>query len=460
MRYSITFVEADYKILIDHLFEPRAVEQAAYLLCGHSITASETRLLVRKVLPVTPEEVINSSEIHMEIAPQSFMRAMKQADTSSLSFVFVHSHPSGDIGHSPQDDITELNLFRTAYIRIITNGAVHGSIVLSSMDQPRGRVWHRDGSISPMHVVRVIGDRFRFYMGTEQSKTSAQIFDRQIQAFGSGIQEILGLLHVGVVGNGGTGSAVSEQLIRLGIGKLSLYDGQALETSNITRVYGSGVGDVGRPKVEILRDHANHIGLNTEIIPFPTEITGRVAAESLRDCDLIFGCTDDEWGRSILCRIATDYCIPVFDMGVKIDSNGDRITSVEGRVTTLAPGTACLFCRGRITADGVSADVIQRHNTAQAEELRRQRYIPELEENSPAVIPFTTGIASAAIGELLHRLTGFMGPERVSSEVIHFFDQCRARTNQVPPKPDCYCGDPTGWAFGDQSPFLGMLWQE
>ncbi len=29
-----------------------------------------------------------------------------------------------------------------------------------------------------------------------------------------------------------------------------------------------------------------------------------------------------------------------------------------------------------------------------------------------------------------------MGSERVSSEVIHFFDQCRTRTNQVSPQSD------------------------
>jgi molybdopterin/thiamine biosynthesis adenylyltransferase/proteasome lid subunit RPN8/RPN11 len=456
----MTFVEVDYESLTDHLFVTRSVEQAAFLLCSRSLTAYETRLLVRKVLPVTPEEVICASETQMEIAPQSFMRAMKQADALGLSFVFVHSHPDGAIRHSPQDDETERSLFRTAYIRVGTKGAVHGSLVLSSRHRPQGRVWHPDASTSPMHVIRVIGNQFSFYRTTQETNTNTRVFDRQIRAFGSEIQVVLGCLHVGVVGNGGTGSAVAEQLIRLGIGKLSVYDSQALEPSNVTRVYGSGAGDVGRPKVEIVRDHATCIGLNAEVVPFPADITQRLIAESLRDCDIIFGCTDDEWGRSILCRIATDYCIPVFDMGVKIDSHEGRIASVEGRVTTLAPGTACLLCRGRITADGVRADVIQKHDSAQAEELRRQQYAPELHENAPAVIPFTTGIASTAIREFLHRLTGFMGSERVSSEVIEFFDQCRTRTNQVLPKPDCLCCNPSGWACGDQSPFLGMLWQE
>jgi len=193
---------------------------------------------------------------------------------------------------------------------------------------------------------------------------------------------------------------------------------------------------------------------------FPEHITRLQTAEALRGCDIIFGCTDDEWGRSILCKLAIDYYIPVIDMGVKIDSKEGSIVSVQGRATTLVPGTACLFCRGRITPEGVRAQVIDSCNPKQAEELRQQRYAPELQDNAPAVIPFTTAVASTAVGELLHRLTGFMGSDRMSSEVIHFFDESRIRTNNVLPRPDCFCGDRQRWGLADQQPFLGMLWQE
>ena len=162
MRYSITFAEVDYRSLTDHLRQSGSTEQAAYLLCSLSVTASESRLLVREVVPVLPEETISASGRHMEIAPQSFMRAMKRADTGRLSFVFVHSHPDGPTCHSSQDDITEPSLFQTAYTRI--NGkAIHASIVISGIEHPRARVWHLDGTTSPVDVIRVIGDRFKFF---------------------------------------------------------------------------------------------------------------------------------------------------------------------------------------------------------------------------------------------------------------------------------------------------------
>jgi molybdopterin/thiamine biosynthesis adenylyltransferase len=458
MRYSITFFEGDYYSLAEHLHQPGFIEQGAYLLCSLSVTESESRLLVREVIPIRPEEIISASSSHMQIAPQSFMRAMKHADTRNLSFVFVHSHPYGPAGHSPQDDVTEPSLFRTAYTRI-RGQAIHASIVSSGIDQPQARVWHPDGSTSRVDVIRVIGNRFRYFRSISTKNASLEIFDRQVRAFGAEIQQLLATLHIGIVGNGGTGSAVGEQLIRLGVGRLSLFEGQTLDASNVTRVYGSRLTDVDQPKVRIIERLAKEIGLGTEVTLFQKHITTSETAKALRNCDLIFGCTDDEWGRSILSKLAIDYYIPVFDMGVKIDSKEGLIVSVQGRVTTLLPGAACLFCRGRITAEGVRTQVIESCNPEQAEELRRQQYAPELQGNAPAVIAFTSAVASTAVSELLHRLTGFMGPDRVSSEVIHFFDQSRMRTNHLSPAPDCCCGDKERWGLGDQQPFLGMLWQ-
>jgi molybdopterin/thiamine biosynthesis adenylyltransferase len=459
MHYSITFTETDYSSLIDHIFQSGSTEQAAYLLCGLSITASESRLLVKEVIPVVPAEIISVSRRQMEIAPQSFMRAMKWANAQRLSFVFVHSHPDGTAGHSAQDDRTEPSLFRTAYTRI-GGRALHASLVFSDIDHPQARVWHTDQTTSPVEIIRVIGNRFRFFQRDARMNLSTGVFDRQVRAFGLEIQQLLQSLHVGIVGTGGTGSAVAEQLIRLGIGRVSLFEGQTLESSNVTRVYGSRLSDVDRPKVEIIKRLAEDIGLGTQVRVFSAHITRLQAAEALRDCDIIFGCTDDEWGRSILCKLAIDYYIPVIDMGVKIDSKEGSIVSVQGRATTLAPGTACLYCRGRITPEGVRAQVIESWNSKQAEELRQQRYAPGLQDNAPAVIPFTTAVASSAVGELLHRLIGFMGSDRISSEVIHFFDESRIRTNQVLPRPDCFCGDRQRWGLADQQPFLGMLWQE
>jgi hypothetical protein len=245
----------------------------------------------------------------------------------------------------------------------------------------------------------------------------------------------------------------------LGIGSLILSDGDNFEPSNVNRVYGSRVTHAGIPKVRIIERLAAEIGLGTEVRVIPHPISFRSAIEEFRDCDAVFGCTDDELGRSLLSRFAVYFLIPVFDMGVKIDSENGTIRSIQGRVTTLMPGTACLNCRGRISARQISAEAKRAVNPAEAAELEQEGYIPELNAPAPAVIPFTSMIAATAVSEFLHRLTGFLGEDRDTSEVLHLIDETKIRRNHMLPQDNCFCGDRMYWGRGDTKPFLDSTWR-
>jgi molybdopterin/thiamine biosynthesis adenylyltransferase len=457
VRYTVSFEEAGYDQLTKHLFSGNT-EMAAYLLCRVADCDEELRLLVRELMPVEAGDVISASSGHMSIHSRSFLRALKRTHLTGQCFIFAHSHPKNVHRHSPQDDEEEEKLFATAYVRV-EKAPIHASIVFSSPDHPSGRVWLADGTTQPVERVRVVGARFRFHMNDSDGQPIAQIYDRQVRAFGKDFQHIVGKLHFGIVGAGGTGSAVIEQLIRLGAGEISAFDEQMLADTNVTRVYGSRLVDVDLPKVKLMERLAADIGLGTRLHPYTGNITRRQQMERLRSCDVIFCCTDDQWGRSLLTRFAMYYYVPVIDIGVKIDSQEGSVHSVQGRVTVLVPGSACLFCRRRITPGAVAAESIKSANPEEANELRRQGYIPELEEQAPAVIPFTTTVAASAITELAHRLTGFMGADRTATEILHLIDTGRIRTNSTPPDPNCaICGDRSCWGRGDVSPLLDTIW--
>jgi len=459
VRYTISFAERAYERLASHLFSGNT-EMAAYLLCRVGLCGDEVRLLVREVIPVEANDVISASASHMKIRSRSFLRAMKRAHQTEQCFVFVHSHPEGVSKHSPQDDSEEHQLFRTAYIRI-ASAPVHASVVFPTGEQPSGRVWLDDGTTQPIERVRVVGKRFRFYFSTANREVVPPIYDRQVRAFGKDFQRIVSRLHVGVVGSGGTGSSVMEQLTRLGVGEISVFDEQMLAGTNVTRVYGSRLVDVDLPKVKLMERLAADMGLGTIVHPYIGNITGRRQIERLRACDVVFCCTDDQCGRSVLTRFAMYYYVPVIDMGVKIDSRDGIVHSVQGRVTVLVPGAACLFCRGRVTPESIAAESIQAANPEEANELRRQRYIPELQEQAPAVIPFTTTVAASGVTEFTHRLTGFMGPERTASEILHLIDSGRIRTNSTSPDPNCtICGNTSLWGRGDVTPLLDTVWPD
>jgi len=121
-------------------------------------------------------------------------------------------------------------------------------------------------------------------------------------------------------------------LTRLGVGRISVFDGESLDTSNVTRVHGSGRGDAGKHKAVLQAEHVAQIGLGTQVTAWPKHIDDEATAKRLRQCDVVFGCTDLQGPRAILVRLALRYFIPVFDMAVKVDAPEGILRGITGRV--------------------------------------------------------------------------------------------------------------------------------
>lgn len=459
LRYTMTFVVDDYEQLMKHLFGDPSVEQAAYLLCGLSQTELETRFLVRKVILVSPDSLKEQTDRHLSIPSSSFVPVLQQAAENQECFFVVHSHPQGFDDFSSQDDIEEPKLFRTVYTRV--GHGIHGSLVFSAPNTFGGRVWLEDGngiSAVSLSLIRIIGKRYRFLVSSNMSLRETAIperfFDRQVRAFGKDLQRLLASLHVGVVGCGGTGSAIIEQLARLGVGELTIVDDDQVDDTNITRIHGSGLQDKGAKKVQVMANMVSHIGFGTRVHAIDKKVVVESAARRLRDCDIIFGCTDDQAGRLVLNELSIHYFIPLFDMGVLIDSNQGDLRSILGRITIVQPKANCLLCRKWVYPDLAAAELLP-------PEIREQRiregYAPELPDSDPAVITFTTAVASQAVMEMLHLLTGYMGEEREVRDIIWRLDSRAFKFRPDPMIEECSCTSPKKVGRGDLKQFLGMI---
>jgi molybdopterin/thiamine biosynthesis adenylyltransferase len=212
---------------------------------------------------------------------------------------------------------------------------------------------------------------------------------------------------------------------------------------------------MGTLKVQLAKNSATRIGVGTEVHVFEKGISIESSAKALRNCDLVFSCTDKEAPRSILTQLSIRYLIPIFDMGARIKSDGGVLEGIYGRVTTFFPGEACLFCRGRITSNGIMLEGLKPEERIA---LAKEGYAPELETNAPAVIPFTTAVATQAICEFLHRLTGFMGEERETTEILFFFHETSQGRNRQRPGANCLCLEKKLWGRGDSKHFLDLSW--
>ena len=444
---TIVIRDEDFEELVGGLFARTDVETAAYLRCGVSHMSSGVRLLVREIICVREDDYLRRAPDNLSIASRSYVPVIKRARMEQEAFVLVHTHPRGPRAFSEQDNHEEAPFFQKVHERI--PGVAHASVVFTSRASFAARRWLEDGRHEPIERIFIIGRRFRL-LSNASALQLPNAFDRHIRAFGDNVQRLLQQLTLGLVGGGGTGSPAFEQALRLGIGKIIPIDADRFADTNANRVLNSRLSDGGTPKVELLRRTARLSGLPTLVDPVHGDVTHEEVARRLRECDVIFCCTDGEYSRAILSRLAMYYLIPVFDMGVLIDRN-----DVTGRVTLLMPGAACLWCRGRLSVDRVRAEAMSR---AEYERQRRDGYVPELSTPNPAVISFTMGTATFAFNDFLHRLTGFMG-ERTSTETLIEFELPQIRSNATPPDPRCECANRALWGRGDVMPFIGLTWR-
>ena len=457
MTTTIAFAEPHWGELIASLSDER--ETAAVLFAG--VTEEEERLLltVNRILWVAEDAYDARTPRSLRIASRGWMPALKHAAEGRWCPIFFHTHPGLEPQPSSFDDEVDALLapvFRTRadssfYVSAIL-GMIAGRPVLS------GRVYGQEGSPSQIDRVRFAGQQLRVFQAAgsndEGDVTDFDVYDRQIRAFGKDGQRILRRLRIGIVGCGGTGSAVAEQLTRLGVGSLVLVDDDEITDTNVTRVYGSRIADKGRPKVEVLREHLKEIGLGTTIDAQMGRITHRQYLMALRDCDLVFGCTDNNSSRLILSRLAYWYLMPVIDMAVVITSNNEQIVGVYGRVTTAAPGEPCLLCRGEIDPRRATEE---RYSTEERAQLAAEGYAQGLDDPDPAVIAYTTTTAAHAVSDFLQRLFGF-GPGQLSGR---YRLQISDKSIQMPgsaSRDGCYCSSPKMWGRGDYEPLLGLTW--
>jgi hypothetical protein len=150
--------------------------------------------------------------------------------------------------------------------------------------------------------------------------------------------------------------------------------------------------------------------------------------------------------------------IPVFDCGVLLSSDqSGKLNGIYGRITILYPGVACLICRDRIDVARAGAEMM---TPDERNRLANEGYAPALGQVEPAVVSFTSLVASTAVSELLERFTGF-GPDESPSEIILRIHDREISTNTQLPREDHYC-DPKSQkiGLGVTEPLMEIVWQK
>lgn len=107
--------------------------------------------------------------------------------------------------------------------------------------------------------------------------------DRTELLFGPEKLEKLKQTHVLVVGLGGVGAYAAEQLCRAGIGKMTIIDGDVVETTNRNRQLPALISNNGKPKAEILAERFRDINPEIELTVINDFITEEEIVELLKN---------------------------------------------------------------------------------------------------------------------------------------------------------------------------------
>ena len=138
--------------------------------------------------------------------------------------------------------------------------------------------------------------------------------ERYIRNLGSLTEEECLLLQkskVFLAGCGGLGGYLLEHLLRVGVGTITVCDGDAFVPSNLNRQLLADMKNPGRSKAEAARDRAALVNPEVTVNVFPCFLTADNAAGLLAGHDLALDALDSPAARRILAKACRPAGIPL-----------------------------------------------------------------------------------------------------------------------------------------------------
>lgn len=403
--------EADYRALREHLLGGYPREEAAFLLAGHRLGREHLDLYVQRLF--LPEQGDHQSQglAEVELRPNYVLQvfsAFKQSKAFGL--LHVHTHPfSLRARFSPVDEryLPPVASDLAQYLRL--SGAfrpfLYGRLVWGKEEVgfqadcfgPDGRL---AGRVEEIRVVGPSGLRILRPNGCSRlSPHLLQQLDRNVRLLGEEGQERLSRTHLGLCGLGGLGSLVLFYAKGLGFRRFTLVDHDRVEETNLNRLWGATVKDVGRPKVEVLRRALLRHDPGLQVTAVPKRVQTEEAREALLEADVLVGCVDDDGARLELQVLAARHLKPLMDLGAGIVVEEGCVKEMGGQIVFYFPGGPCLLCQGLDPSRIVSPDVAEVH--------RAMGYVQGSSQTTTAVVTLNAVLAGLATDLLVRYLTGF-----------------------------------------------------
>ncbi|WP_421882700.1 HesA/MoeB/ThiF family protein [Methylibium sp.] len=399
----------------------RDVETCAVGLVLPVSASGGERFVVRQLDEVPDAAYAERTASAATLKPEFCIEIANRARAAGAGVLLAHTHPGESAlqGFSSIDNAGERAL-ASYFERRVPNGVHFAAVFTASGSHAR--------RLGQVELVPLVGVGRVLAMPATHANEESEQYDRQVRAFGVPGQRAIQGLTIAIVGLGGTGSIVAQQLAYLGARAFVLVDPDKIEATNLNRLVGALPSDVGALKVDVAARHIAAINPSARCTTIVGDVLNEEVAARLTNADFIFGCTDSMASRALLNQLAYQCLIPCIDMGVGIGVLEDRVQYITGRTQMLSPGLPCLVCTDKLDAEQVRRELMTE------DQRKRDPYIVGAQVPQPAVISLNSTMSSAAITMFLAAVTGVPSDARM---LIYDGIRGSLRPAAMAPRPHC-----------------------
>jgi molybdopterin-synthase adenylyltransferase len=257
-------------------------------------------------------------------------------------------------------------------------------------------------------------------------------YDRHLGLFGAAGQRRISETVAGIVGYGGIGAQVGQQLAYLGVRRFRIFEHDMIDETSLNRLVGASPSDVGLPKIDIATRVLRSVQPEAEIRAVPHRL-GPDSASLLQDATVVFGCVDRDDARVQLLAYLSELGIPYFDTATDTGETETGVPWYGGRVAT-SLGDGCLMCMDVLDARTVA----EASMTGVQRETQARLYgvpVDQLDRSGPSVVSVNGIIASLAVTEFMVYTAGLRAPQRV---LTYRGERGVVSVDATAPQPDCY----------------------
>ena len=259
-------------------------------------------------------------------------------------------------------------------------------------------------------------------------------YSRNEALFGAEGHRKITATKVAIVGLGGLGSHVAQQLAYLGVRDYELVDFDVVTDSSMNRLIGAVDADVAgqTTKIAVAERMIKAINPSATIELVDARIDTPEAEASIFAAGVVFGCLDRDLPRLKLTELCARYAKPLFDLASDTGGEGDELW--YGGRAVFANGSGCLVCHDlldqqEITRDSMSADQRAAHYGIYGVDRG------QLAGTGPMVVSINGVVASLAVTEFIAFVTQIRQP---AAQIIYRGEVPVVRRVIDEPEAGCY----------------------